>query len=81
MSENPGVLVVVGGDKEPPLVEIGLTDMSKTGGLFSPPPRPPACDSPASDEELKKSRVSDAVSVLGAWFGRIDVDIQRLPYS
>ena len=33
MSENPGELVVLGGDKEPPLVEIGLTDLSKTGGL------------------------------------------------
>ena len=32
-SENPGGLVVLGGDNLPPLVEIGLTDLPKTGGL------------------------------------------------
>jgi len=31
-SENPGGLVVLGGDNVPPLVEIGLTDLPKTGG-------------------------------------------------
>ena len=38
-SENPGGLVVLGGDNVPPLVEIGLTDLPKTGGLK--PPQPP----------------------------------------
>ena len=33
-SENPGGHIVLGGDNVPPLVEIGLTDLSK-----SPPPR------------------------------------------
>ena len=37
-SENQGGLVVMGGDNVPPLVEIGLTDMPKTGGAKAPPP-------------------------------------------
>ena len=31
-SENPGGLVVLGGDNVSPLVETGLTDLPKTGG-------------------------------------------------
>ena len=31
-SENPGGLVVLGGDNVPPLVEIGLIDLLKYGG-------------------------------------------------
>ena len=31
-SENPGGHVVLGGDNVPPLVEIGLTDLTKSGG-------------------------------------------------
>ena len=31
-SENPGGLVVLGGENVPPLVEIGLIDLPKTGG-------------------------------------------------
>ena len=41
-SENPGGLVVLGGDNVPPLVEIGLTDLSKTGEAEAPPA---PCDS------------------------------------
>ena len=37
-SENPGGLLVLGGDNVSPLVEIGLTDLPKTGGG---PPAPP----------------------------------------
>ena len=37
-SENPGGLVVLGGDNVPPLVEIGLTDLPKTGGAKALPP-------------------------------------------
>ena len=36
-SENPGGLVVMGGDNVPPLVEIGLTDLPKTAKA---PPAP-----------------------------------------
>ena len=43
-SENPGGHVILGGDNEPPLVEIGLTDLPKSGGNV--PPGPPACDGP-----------------------------------
>ena len=32
MSENPEGLVELGGDNVPLLVEIGLTDLPKTGG-------------------------------------------------
>ena len=39
-SENPGGLVVIGGDNVPPLMEIGLTDLPKTGEL-KPHPAPP----------------------------------------
>ena len=39
-SENPGGHIVLGGDNVPPLVEIGLTDLSKSGGAHAPrPPR------------------------------------------
>ena len=38
-SENPGELVVLDGENVPPLVEIGLTDLPKMGGLS--PPAPP----------------------------------------
>ena len=31
-SENPEGLAVLGGDNVPPMVEIGLTDLPKTGG-------------------------------------------------
>ena len=31
-SEYPGGHIVLGGDNVPPLVEIGLTDLSKSGG-------------------------------------------------
>ena len=31
-SENPGGLVVLGGDNVSPLVEIGLNDLPKSGG-------------------------------------------------
>ena len=31
-SENPGGLVVLGGENVPPLIEIGLTDQTKSGG-------------------------------------------------
>ena len=44
-SENPGGHIVLGGDNVPPLVEIGLTDLSKSGGGGH---RPPACDRPES---------------------------------
>ena len=37
-SENQGGLALLGGENVPLLVEIGLTDLPKTGG---------ACDSPA----------------------------------
>ena len=40
-SENRGGLVVLGGENVPPLVEIGLTDLPKTGGGGHVPPRPP----------------------------------------
>ena len=44
-SENPGGLVVLGGDNVSPLVEIGLTDLPKTGGAIAPP-SPPTGDGP-----------------------------------
>ena len=37
MSENLGGRAVLGGDNVPPLVEIGLTDLPKTGGGVRPP--------------------------------------------
>ena len=39
-SENPGGLVVLGGDNVFPMVEIGLTDLLKTGGAVAPPAPP-----------------------------------------
>ena len=39
-SENPGGHVVLGGDNVPPLVEIGLSDLPKTGGARAPPAPP-----------------------------------------
>ena len=43
-SENLGGHIELGGDNVPPLVEIGLTDLAKSGGHV--PPWPPACDGP-----------------------------------
>ena len=39
-SENPGVPVVFSGHNLPPLVEIGLTDLPKSGGTMAPPAPP-----------------------------------------
>ena len=36
-SENLGGHIVLGGDNVPPLVEIGLTDLPKSGGARAPP--------------------------------------------
>ena len=47
-SENPGGLVVLGGDNVSPLVEIGLTDLLKTGGLK--PLQPPRLWRPCREE-------------------------------
>ena len=38
--ENPGVLVLFGGHNLPPLLEIGLTDLPKSGGAMAPPVPP-----------------------------------------
>ena len=55
-SENLGGLVVQGGDNVPPLVEIGLTDLPKTGGLKPPPQLPSSCDSPVSRFFARKKK-------------------------
>ena len=39
-SENLGGHIVLGGDNVPPLVEIGLTDLPKSGGARAPPAPP-----------------------------------------
>ena len=39
-SENPGVPVLFGGHNLTPLVEIGLTDLPKSGGDMAPPAPP-----------------------------------------
>ena len=39
-SENPGVPLLFGGHNLPPLVEIGLTDLPKSGGAMAPPAPP-----------------------------------------
>ena len=39
-SENLGWHVLLGGDNVPPLVEIGLTDLPKSGGARAPPAPP-----------------------------------------
>ena len=36
-SKNLGGHIVLGADNVPPLVEIGLTDLSKSGGAQAPP--------------------------------------------
>ena len=38
-SENPGVPVLFGGHNLPPLAEIGLTDLPKSGGASPGTPR------------------------------------------
>ena len=42
-SEIPGGLAVLGGDNVSPLVEIGLTDLPKTGGEGALAPPVPCC--------------------------------------
>ena len=51
-SENPGRLVVLGGDNVPPLVEIRLIDQSKTGGAEAP--QPSRLRQPCIRVEMKK---------------------------
>ena len=46
-SENPGMPVLFGGHNLFPLVEIGSTDLPKTGSAMAPP-APPSDDRPAS---------------------------------
>ena len=41
-SENPGGLVVLGGENVSPLVEIGLTDLPKSGCAMAHPAHPGA---------------------------------------
>ena len=41
-SENTGVPVLFGGLNLPPLVEVGLTDLPKSGGAMAPPATPGA---------------------------------------
>ena len=36
-SENPGVPIVMWGQNRPSLVEIGLTDLTKSGGTMASP--------------------------------------------
>ena len=55
-SENPGGLVVMGGENVPSLVEIGLTDLPKTGGGGLSPPSPPS-PPPLRQPCMKKSQV------------------------
>jgi hypothetical protein len=55
-SKNPGGLVVLGGDNVPPLVEIGLTDLTKTGGAKAP--LAPPGDSPVGKYLLHTFYVS-----------------------
>ena len=47
-SENPEGLVLLGGDNVPPLVEIGLTDLSKYGRAEAPTAPPLATARPCS---------------------------------
>ena len=39
-SDNPEVPVLFGGHNLPPMVEIGLTDLTKSGGAMAPPAPP-----------------------------------------
>ena len=39
-SENLEVTVLLGGHNHPPLVQIGLTDLPKSGGAMAPPAPP-----------------------------------------
>ena len=39
-SENPGVPVLIRGHNMPPLVEIGLPDLPKSGGAMTPATTP-----------------------------------------
>ena len=39
-SENPGVPVLFVGHNLPPMIEIGLTDLPKSGGARAPPATP-----------------------------------------
>ena len=47
-SENLEVPVLFGGDNLPPLVEIGLSDLPKSGGAMAPPKTTPLSRSPTA---------------------------------
>ena len=46
--ENPGVPVLFGGHNRSPMVEIGLTDLPKSGGVMAPPGGTPRDDTPGN---------------------------------
>ena len=49
-SENPDGHIALGGDNVPPLVDIGLTILSKSGRGARAPPAPPPCNRPVRKE-------------------------------
>ena len=65
-SKNPGGLVVLSGDDVAPLVEIGLTDLPKTGGLkpSSPPPLRQACTQFSLHYHEYEKLLNDKIIVL-----------------
>ena len=50
--------VVLGGDNVLPLVEIGLTDLSKSGRALAPP-GPSACDRPGNERNISHLLVNE----------------------
>ena len=65
-SENPGVPVLFGGHNLPPLVEIGLTDLPKSGVAMAPP-APPGTTGLASYIFAKVLENSDYHSANKMW--------------
>ena len=53
-----------------PLVEIGLTDLQKTGGA--------ACDSPACSQDVIYTNISELISVDPATITKIDFHLTNL---
>ena len=62
-AENPGVPVLFGGHNLPPSVEIGLTDLPKSGGAMAPP-APPGTTPLYSAVPARADSVQDSNSKL-----------------
>ena len=63
-SANPGLPVLFGGHNQPPLVEIGLTDLPKSGGASPATPAPTGLYGDTKTDDSGRARRARPVAQL-----------------